>query len=111
MIVFDALAAAKLYQDRTSKLLGYPASGVDIGNGVHVPPELSVTRWAHRIVEHPSGKSWAHPVVDPDKAGDTKLLTPAEVDDLKAKMASAVELDETWTPADLTAIAEEPRHA
>lgn len=42
--------------------LGYPFDGIDIGGGVHAPPEQSRTLRRADVIKHPSLNQWALPV-------------------------------------------------
>jgi len=56
--------------------LGYPFDGIDIGGGVHAPPEQSRTLRRADVIKHPSLNQWALPV-DQDVAD--ALLARADV--------------------------------
>ena len=100
--VTSSKASAELCRIRVSKALGYPrAPSRYVGcRAEDLPPGFGTTLHAFDMIEHPKDKLWATLVVDLSKDGDAKLLTKVESDDLKAKLAAAVELDETWKPAE-----------
>lgn len=90
-----ALAAA------VDKSLGYPRAGVNVGGGIHVPPELSVTRTHADPLEHPAKDGrYAYPIdVAVTATKDDPKLTTRERSDLTAAITTARELDETWDAA------------
>jgi hypothetical protein len=82
--------------------------GVDIGGGIHAPPEQSRTVRYCEIVKHPTRNEWAVPI---DAADESDLPTAqalarlvssrmprAAYDALVARLSTVVELGSEWTP-------------
>jgi hypothetical protein len=96
-------AAAELEQ-LEDKLLSYPAKGVPIGRGIHVPmpdtwdgngkPPMGWTSYRTSSLKHPTLSQWATPLdekVSTALAGtDASKLTAAEKTKLAAADAAAV---------------------
>jgi hypothetical protein len=67
--------------------LGYPKAGVDIGGGIHAPPELSRTLRHVEPMKHPKRDEWAVPI---DEVAAVKL---SPVETLAADVLAA-----DWAP-------------
>jgi hypothetical protein len=106
-------AAVELEQ-LEDKLLGYPAKGVHVGGGIHVPmpatwdgtgkPPMGWTSYRTSSIKHPTLSQWATPLdakVSTALAGpDASKLTAAEKTKLAAADATAVTtLPEDWAGA------------
>ena len=60
IIILSNRAALVELQKRVDAALGYPKAGVNIGGGVHAPP--NVTLHHAEIEAHPNGTQWAYAV-------------------------------------------------
>lgn len=90
------LATLEATQQKLDSALGYPIDGVDVGGGVHCPPEQSRTLRAVDIVEHPTLKEWMLPVDGYDKA------SPIFDAESKADLQAAEDVDrKEWEPVDI----------
>ena len=87
-----AIIAAKddllLLASRLDLDLGYPKPGVNVGDGIHAPPEQSVTLRHVELRKHPAREEWAYPVdvVTESMAASAK----------QPRIGAAVELAEDW---------------
>ncbi len=66
--------------------LGFPLAGVDVGDGIHAPPEESVTLRYAGLRENPITREWAYPldatcrpVVAAKQVADGKIADPKAV--------------------------------
>jgi hypothetical protein len=77
-------------QTRASSLdgaMGYPATGVPVGPGLHAPPAAARTLRYSAPIKHPTLTTWALPL----DARATAYLTAAE-------QTAVVTLGSDWTP-------------
>lgn len=58
-IVFASKKAAESALSRANAALGYPRPGMDIGGGVHAPPEKTITVACSEVVKHSSKNEYA----------------------------------------------------
>lgn len=86
-ITSATLADLEAVQQKLDAALGYPIYGVDIGGGVHAPPEQSRTLRRADIIAHPKLAQWALPV----DGVDAKLLTAQ-------KLVTVLVADADWKP-------------
>jgi hypothetical protein len=70
---------------------GYPRAGTDIGGGVHVPPDASITTGYAAVLQHPSGAKWA---IQADGVV-TPIVGPNAI---QYGLPVAAPLDGTWYP-------------
>jgi len=91
--VFSTLSAAQACQAPVDAALGYPSTGVNVGNGPWVNPPV-VTETYAVPVQHPTLQLWAYPA---DSVTVPILSDPATAAALN--LPAPTTLDATWTPA------------
>lgn len=77
------------------KAMSLPRDGVDVGGGIHVPPEMSrTTAYANPVLDAPGLTGWSIPLDDAEKFTPAELakLTVPEKAQLDAALLVAVVL-------------------
>lgn len=97
-------AGALAMQAKLDAAYGCPVAGVDVGGGVHAPPEQSATIHYGTVLQHPTLKTNYATQVD---GYDTSKLQPADKLIVDAAKASP-DLTSDWFPAAGTATVEMP---
>jgi hypothetical protein len=88
-VVFATQAAANGFSAAVDARLGYPKAGVNVGPGVHAPPNESVTVRHGGVTKHPARASWRYTLDAPVQAERGRGLgLPGG--------ATEEDLDETW---------------
>ena len=98
--VTSSKSSAYLYQARSDKAHGHPTppAGYIGCSKDSLPPGRGDTLHEHDVTEHPDGKQWAHPIVDP--TGKPGKLTPLERAYLAGKLNDGEDLNATWRPSE-----------
>lgn len=89
--VFTATVAAFRVAAAVDEAGGYPKAGIDIGGGVHVPPDASVTTGYAAVLQHPSGTKWAY-------QADSVVVPIVGPNAIQYDLGVAAPLDATWYP-------------
>ena len=93
-IIFSDRASVDAYAAKVDAAEGYPKPGVNIGAGIHAPPEQSITLRFADPIEHPTQKgTFAYPV---DELDTSKLATKERTDALAAQLLPA-----DWAPVSI----------
>ena len=74
---------------------GYPKDGVDVGGGIHSPPEQSITLHFNVCIQHPTSKGDFATVVDGVDSSKLQASDKTTVDNAKA----APDLTPDWFPS------------
>jgi hypothetical protein len=106
-------AAVKL-QSIVAEDCGYPLDGVDVGGGIHAPPEVTRTLYLDHVQKHPKKDEWATAVGSVDVAAKKdsikakRGMSDAQIDALDVAAKSAKELPDDWTDAKAENAEEKP---
>lgn len=92
-LIYANKSEAEAMRAKIDAAHGLPVDGVDIGGGIHAPPEQSRTYHFQSIIEHPLTKEWAA-IVD---LVDVSKLAGKDASDVDAAQKGA-DLTPDWFP-------------